>query len=66
MIALGTGLQYKKRQVEKESWELNQMHAHVRRIKAAPGETAEPEPELFESALAVLVVIVENTGTLIS
>ena len=42
------------------------MHAHVRRIKAAPGETAEPEPELFESALAVLVVIVEFTGTLIS
>jgi len=38
----GTGM------VEKESWELNQMHAHVRRIKAAPGETAEPEPELFE------------------
>merc|ERR1719281_440311 len=32
----GTGM------VEKESWELNQMHAHVRRIKAAPGETAEP------------------------
>ena len=52
--------------VEKEAWELNQMHAHVRRIKAAPGETAEPEPELFESALAVLVVIVEFTGTLIS
>jgi len=38
----GTGM------VEKEAWELNQMHAHVRRIKAAPGETAEPEPELFE------------------
>merc|ERR1719198_2034818 len=38
----GTGM------VEKESWELNQMNAHVRRIKAAPGETAEPEPELFE------------------
>merc|ERR1719409_798072 len=38
----GTGM------VEKEAWELNQMNAHVRRIKAAPGETAEPEPELFE------------------
>merc|ERR1719352_2211069 len=38
----GTGM------TEKESWELNQMNAHVRRIKAAPGETAEPEPELFE------------------
>merc|ERR1719194_299722 len=37
--------------IEKESWELNQMKAHVRRITAgtlAPGET-EPEPETFES-----------------
>jgi len=41
----GTGM------MEKESWELNQMHANVRRVKAAPGETElpEPNPELFES-----------------
>jgi len=41
----GTGM------VEKESWELNQMKAHVRRIRAPPGETEmpEPNPELFES-----------------
>merc|ERR1719197_2150557 len=41
----GTGM------IEKESWELNQMKAKVRRVKAAPGETElpEPNPELFES-----------------
>merc|ERR1719387_2173825 len=41
----GTGM------MEKESWELNQMHAHVRRVKAEPGETELPEPEMagFES-----------------
>merc|ERR1719313_987143 len=41
----GTGM------IEKEDWELNQMKAHVRRIKAPPGETEmpEPNPELFES-----------------
>merc|ERR1719313_1542469 len=41
----GTGM------MEKESWELNQMKANVRRVKAAPGETElpEPNPELFES-----------------
>merc|ERR1719163_2515448 len=41
----GTGM------IEKESWELNQMKASVRRIKAPPGETElpEPNPELFES-----------------
>merc|ERR1719460_884017 len=41
----GTGM------VEKEDWELNQMKSHVRRVKAAPGETElpEPNPELFES-----------------
>merc|ERR1719316_128740 len=41
----GTGM------IEKESWELNQMKAHVRRIRAPPGETElpEPNPELFES-----------------
>merc|ERR1719478_1641645 len=32
--------------MEKEAWEFNQMN--VRRVKAAPGETAEPEPELFK------------------
>merc|ERR1719247_3307078 len=37
--------------IEKESWELNQMKASVRRTKAPPGETElpEPNPELFES-----------------
>merc|ERR1719331_3453114 len=41
----GTGM------MEKEDWELNQMKAKVRRIRAAPGETElpEPNPELFES-----------------
>merc|ERR1719506_1621106 len=41
----GTGM------MEKESWELNQMHAHVRRVKAEPGQTELPEPEMtgFES-----------------
>merc|ERR1719389_43271 len=41
----GTGM------IEKEAYELNQMKAHVRRIKAPPGETEmpEPNPELFES-----------------
>merc|ERR1719487_2344800 len=41
----GTGM------IEKESWELNQMKANVRRIRAPPGETEmpEPNPELFES-----------------
>merc|ERR1719353_688210 len=39
----GTGM------IEKEAWELNQMHANVRRVKAPPGETAEPEPATFES-----------------
>ena len=37
----GTGM------MEKEAWEFNQMN--VRRVKAPPGETAEPEPALFES-----------------
>merc|ERR1719194_174903 len=41
----GTGM------MEKEAWELNQMHAHVRRVKAEPGQTELPEPEMtgFES-----------------
>jgi hypothetical protein len=39
----GTGM------VEKESWELVQRKANVRRSKAPPGETAEPEPETFEA-----------------
>merc|ERR1719331_105952 len=39
----GTGM------VEKEAWEEIQMKVTARRVKAPPGETAEPEPELFES-----------------
>merc|ERR1719191_80680 len=41
----GTGM------MEKEAWEFTQMKAHVRRIKAEPGQTElpEPNPELFES-----------------
>merc|ERR1719460_1608856 len=39
----GTGM------MEKEAWELNQMKSNVRRVKAPPGETAEPEPATFES-----------------
>merc|ERR1719238_2548815 len=37
--------------MEKEAWELNQMKASVRRVRAPPGETElpEPNPELFES-----------------
>merc|ERR1719313_474567 len=41
----GTGM------IEKESWELNQMKAKVRRVKAEPGQTElpNPEPELFSA-----------------
>merc|ERR1719214_368343 len=35
--------------VEKESWELMQRKANVRRSKAPPGETSMPEPETFEA-----------------
>merc|ERR1719326_892710 len=36
-------------EVPKESWEFSQMGAAVRRVRAEPGETEEPEPELWES-----------------